>query len=80
MFVANSKSLLLAKIGNKPMPERRYFKSIKFKKLMKKLMLTINVLENRDASFGGSTEVALSGSTCTCTCTCCKDNNDNEKT
>jgi hypothetical protein len=65
MFVANTKSLLLAKIGNKPMPERRYFKAIKFKKFMKNLKLNINVLENRDASFGGSTEVALSGSTCT---------------
>ncbi|WP_164969611.1 hypothetical protein [Aquirufa rosea] len=44
---------------------------------MKKLKLTLTVLENRDASFGGSNEVALAGSTCTCTCTCCKSNNDN---
>lgn len=37
---------------------------------MKKLNLTISVLENRDETFGGSNEIALSGSTCT-TCCCC---------
>lgn len=37
---------------------------------MKKLNLTISVLENRDETFGGSNEIALSGSTCTTTCCC----------
>jgi hypothetical protein len=43
---------------------------------MKKLKLTINVLENRDSSFGGSQEMPLAFGTCTCTCTCCKSNEE----
>lgn len=39
----------------------------------KKLKLTLNVIENRDASFGRSKEMPLSGcgccSSCGCTCT-----------
>ncbi len=32
------------------------------------LSLTLNVIENRDSSFGNTKELALSG---TCSCTCC---------
>jgi hypothetical protein len=34
------------------------------------LTLTLNVIENRDSSFGNTKELAFSG-TCTCTTTCC---------
>jgi DNA-binding CsgD family transcriptional regulator len=51
--------------------DRQAEKTILQNTTMKKLKLTVNVLENRDASFGGANEIALTG--CTCTCTCCKD-------
>jgi hypothetical protein len=43
---------------------------------MKKLKLSISVLENRDAAFGGSRDIPLAAGTCTCTCTCCKSNEE----